>query len=314
MKENEILAPYTSFRIGGPARYFVKVQNRDELTETIRLAEIKKFPYFILGQGTNLLVSDEGFKGLIIKNETSTIRLAGVVGVTTKRKKGSLTKNVFLEVDSGVAINRLVRYTIDQKLAGLEEFLGQPGTVGGAVYINAHNIKGKIFFGDKILSAKVFTLAKGIENVSQDYFNFNYDQSVLMKNRVAVIAVTIQLESIKESDNLWQKAKKAQEYRNKTQAKGFSAGCIFRNIPRIEAIRLTTPQYTTSAGYLIDSSGLKGVSCGQAFISPEHANFIINRGSAKASDVLELINLIKGKVLKKFRLQLTPEIVLLGEF
>jgi len=305
----EPLAKYTSLRLGGPADYFLKVKRREELEKAVSQAHLYKIPFFILGGGTNVLFNDEGFPGLVIKNEMSDIKLIGLKGESLKDgKKGTAINTVYLDVDSGVGVNRLVRYSLDQGLSGLEYFLGQPGTVGGAIWINAHNMAKKRFFGDIIVAATLFNLDKGLIKVPHDYFKFGYDKSSVQKTQEIILSAVCSF-SRGNKEKLWEIARETLEYRSKTQPAGyFSAGCIFRNIKKSEAIRLATPEFTLSAGFLIESVGLKGKTAGAASISPTHANFIVHKGQAKSSDVLKLINLAREKVFAKYHLRLETEI------
>lgn len=308
----EPLWKYSSFHIGGVADLFYKAQTVEELHNIIILARTLEIPFFVISGGTNLLISDNGFRGLVIKNDSKNIRLAGIRG----GKNMNITKisTVYLEVDSGVGINRLVRYTLDQGFIGLEAFLGQPGCVGGAVWINAHNMSMGKYFGDSIYSAKLLDSKNEIKEVTHSYFKFSYDQSIIQKTKDIVLSVNLNL-TTGDKEKSWKLAQDALEYRRKSQPSGkFTSGCTFRNISTSEAIRLATPNYTTSAGYLLDSLGMKGYRLGGAYLSTEHANFIINDGSAKAADVWKIIKLAKKKVKEKYNINLHEEIVLIGDF
>ena len=312
---NELLFKYTSFRLGGPADLFYRAKTTLELTNAVKQTTDLGISCFVMGGGTNILVSDKGYRGLVVKNDTSNIFVIGSRGGKFKNKtKNSQIEKIFLEVDSGVGVNRLVRYTLDQGFVGLEYFLGQPGTVGGAVWINAHNMNMGKYFGDFVVGAKIFNPKNGIMIVDGQYFRFGYDTSSIQKNSDLVISVILQL-GTGDKKKLWKTAKQAYEYRTKTQPKGvYSSGCTFRNISKSTAIRLSTPQYTCSAGYLLDSCKLKGIKKGHAQFSGEHANFIIHQGEATTSDVLELIKLAKTQVKKKYKIDLDLEIVIVGEF
>lgn len=304
---NEPLWKYTSLHIGGIADFFFKAKTSEDLIQAVRAARKLKTPFFILGGGTNTLVGDKGFRGLIIKNETSRIKLAGLRG-------GKKLHTAYLEVDSGVGINRLVRFTLDQGLSGLEVFLGQPGSVGGALYINAHNMRLGKFIGDFVQAAKILTRDGNILEVNQAYFQFGYDESSLQKSKDIVISVFFKLE-VGNKDFLWQKAQEVLEYRRKTQPQGvFSSGCTFRNIEKSDAIRIATPKYTQSAGFILENLGLKGKKCGNAHFSSYHANFITHTGAATAVDMLELINLAKIQAKKKYGIALKEEVIKIGEF
>lgn len=307
------LSPFTNWRIGGPADFFVEISSKRELEEALAEARKRSVPYFILGGGTNILVSDVGFRGMVIKNTMKDIVIAGFKGKIGTKGSGTV-RHVFVRADAGVLTNRLVRYACDQAFSGLENFLGQPGTVGGATYINAHNMNKHDFFGDHVVEAEILTPGGELKMVPASYFKFGYDENTIQKTGDVVISVVVALtqESDKKAE-IWKKAEDAMNYRHTTQPKGFpTAGCTFRNISLGDALRIGTPDHTRSAGFLIDACGLKGKQIGHAKISPEHANFILNTGGATAADVTELIDLAKTRVKKKFGVVLHEEIVLVG--
>lgn len=309
VKPNELLSSYTTLRIGGLGEFFIVAKTQDELVKAIKAALEMKLPYTVLGGGTNVLISDEGVKGLVIRNETKDIKMIGMTGIKKARDILDSQKTVFLEIDSGVGVNRLVRYVLDEGLSGLETFLGQPGTVGGAVYMNAHNMKWGTFFGDTIKAAKIITQKGEIKSVDASYFKFGYDSSSLQKSRDVLLSVIITL-STSDKDELWKIGNEVAEYRRSTQPWGvLSAGCTFQNIKKSDAMRIPTPLYTTSAGYLIESIGLKGTRIGGASVSLEHANFIVVEPQTKSSDVVQLIQLITRKVYSKYHVRLKPEVV-----
>lgn len=309
------MALYTSFKIGGPADLFYRAKTIQELVTAIKAANKLSIPYFILGGGTNILVSDKGIRGLVIKNDTNKITLAGIRG----NKDASQTKTrirfhtAFIKAESGVMVNRLVRFTLDEGFGGLEPFLGQPGTVGGAVFINAHNMKMGKYFTDVLVEAKILNKRRQIVDVPVDYFKFGYDQSLIQKTGEIILSVMLKL-TVNQKDVIWEKAQEALNYRTTSQPMGkFSAGCIFKNIPLSDAMRLGTPNHTRSAGFLIECVSLKGMKVGQAQISSQHANFIVNLGKASESQVSELIDLVEKKVKNKFGVSLEKEIVFVGE-
>lgn len=315
IKMDEPLWKYSTFRLGGSADVFYQANTSNELISAIATAKKLKIPFFIFGGGTNILVGDRGFRGLVIRNNTNSIKLIGLRG--GKMKRSSKTADIysaFLEVDSGVAINRLVRYTVDQGFSGLQFFLGQPGSVGGAVYINAHNMRVGMYFGDCIESVKLLDAEGEVKSVPKNYFRFGYDYSIIQKTHEIVIRVILKM-ARGDKTLLWKEAQESLSYRQKSQPLGImSAGCIFRNISTSDAVRIATPEYTCSAGYLIEQAGLKGKQVGGAKFSDNHANFIINTGSAKSADVLKLIALAKQKVKEKYQVDLQEEVILVGDF
>lgn len=256
IQKNISLAQYTTFKIGGPAKYFVVVENNDDLVKAVEFAKSKKLPFFILGGGSNILVSDKGFNGLVI---------------LTNNKQVKVDNNV-IKADAGVKLSDLVKISIDNNLTGLEWAIGIPGTIGGAVKVNASA------FGSNISE-----LVKDIKKKDN-------------------IIISVELEMKKGNKKESQKIiKKYSEYRKEGQPLEYpSAGCIFRNI------------LNQGAGRLIDQAGLKGTKIGDAMISEKHANFIINLNNAKSKDVKDLIKLIKKTVKEKFDIELEEEIQYLG--
>lgn len=312
---NESLKKYSTFRVGGPADIFVRVRSSAELEKVLVLASESDIPYFVIGGGTNLLISDEGFRGIIVKNESQGIRFAGLAGERNRKGNGSPSREaVFLDVESGVSVNRLVRYSIEQGLSGLQAFLGQPGSIGGGLYINAHNVGKKKYLGDALYRARIITPRGKVIMVDRTYFRFGYDKSTLQKSRETVLSAVFVF-SRGDRQNLWEEAQESLEYRKKTQPYGvFTSGCTFRNISKSDAMRISTPEFTCSAGYILDSIGFKNKRLGDAYFSPHHANFIINGGSATAGEIHELIRMAKQAVKKRYNIDLTEEIVLVGNF
>lgn len=311
IKINEPLAPYTTFKIGGPADLFFVATNQEELVSIISEARKLKIPMFILGGGSNILIGDRGIRGLVIKNNTREIRIAGMKGKVTS---GTREGKVYVEAQSGVLFNSLVRFAIEEGLGGLEMHLGLPGTVGGALYMNSKWTKPESYVGDVVYQATILTPKNEIQAVPASYFHFGYDTSTVQKSGDIVLSVIFGLHPEKK-EHLWDSANKSIAYRRETQPQGvFTPGCTFQNLTKAAALAIPTPEHTTSAGFLIDHAGLKGVSIADAQISPQHANFIINRGKATASDVVQLIEKAKAQVKKQFGVELKEEIIRVGEF
>jgi len=290
---------HTTFKIGGPADLFYEVYEEKELVNAVRLARELSIPVFILGGGANILVSDKGIRGLVIKNKASKVRIVGLKG---KGKVFSINE-VYVEAESGALINQLVRFCIDESLEGLEFLLSVPGTIGGALMINAHFRPDKDeFIGNRLYQARLLTPSNKVVQVDKDYFNFGYDQSSLQHSGDILLAATFCL--VKgNKEKIWAKALAGVQKRQETQPVGIAcSGCIFRN-PEGQA-----------AGYLLEKAGLKGLQIGQACFSDKHANFILNLGDATAKDVLELIRIAKANVKKKFGIDLKEEIFYVGDF
>ncbi len=290
-KVNEPLLRHSWYKIGGPAELFFSIQSSQKesvkveeiLTKLIKFTQENKIPFYIIGGGSNILASEEGFKGLIIKFQNNNI---------------SHTEDI-LEADAGVQISQLVKYTIDHNLSGLEHWATLPGSVGGAIYGNAgcHGLETK----DIIKSAKVFnpeTLE--VEVYSAEDLMLSYRNSIFKiepKGKI-ILSGKFKIHKGKISKEEQEELKeKLSNSRNKTQPKGFSSGCIFKN-----------PLPDKPAGMLIDQAGLKGKVIGKAQISDIHANFFLNKGGATYKDIKSLIELAQKEVKDKFNIELETEV------
>jgi UDP-N-acetylmuramate dehydrogenase len=287
IKKDIALSDYTTFKIGGPAKYFYVAESQEELLKAISLAKELNLPFFVLGGGSNLLVSDQGFDGLVIKNQCSNLEV----------------QDNYIFVESGVLLNHLVSISMENSLGGLEWGGGIYGTVGGAIRGNAGAFGEAI--GDVVKEVEVFNVETGeIEKLSQSDCQFAYRESVF-KKRKNLIILSVKLELIKnnneEAEINKQKMINYMLNRKNTQPLSFpSAGCIFKNPADV------------SAGHLIDECGLRGKIINDVQVSEKHANFIINLGEGSASDVMQLIDIIKKAVKDKFNIQLEEEIQYLG--
>ncbi len=311
VKENELMARHTTFKIGGPADFYIEAKTADELTQIVKVARRNSIPLFVFGGGSNILVGDKGIRGLVVKNVTNTITIAGAKGSIVA---GQSQGKVFVEADSGVSINKLVRFTIEEGLAGLEMQLGLPGTVGGALYMNSKWTHPEGYVGDAVYQAIIVGKDGQTKIVPKSYFQFAYDTSILQKSQDIVVKVIFTL-THKDKKSLWDSANASISYRRESQPQGvFSPGCTFRNISKAQSLLVPTPNHTTSAGFLVDHAGLKGETIGDAMISHVHANFIINKGKATADDVVSLIEKARVKVKDQFGVILEEEIVYVGEF
>ena len=282
---DEPLANLTTFGIGGPAQCVVYPENLNELSTLLKYAYDNKIPAIFIGSGSNLLVWDEGFNGFVISLRKTFNKL-------------SISPQSSIVVQSGVMLGTMVKEALKKKICGLESLIGVPGTVGGALIMNAGA------FGREISTyfeeAKTITLEGDIKIYSKQDVQFSYRSSTFPINEILIEAT---LKCKKGSpDKILKDRKIASEGRKTTQPLKFrSAGTIFKN-----------PSDTLAAGYLIDEAGLKGISHGGASISEKHANFIVNMGGATAADVFYLIKLAKQKVAAKFNINLELEVKLIG--
>lgn len=274
IRYNEPLAKHTSFHIGGRAEVFITPRNLVQLSQIYRVCCQKKIPIHILGKGTNLLVSDRGVRGVVLKPDWM-----------NRERKGNK-----IAVSPAYPLARLVQESVMMGLSGLEPLVGIPGSVGGAVVMNAGGKYGQI--ADVVKSVKVVTKDGRIKTVNRIRFAYRWSD---LKGRL-VSEVTLQLKPATPAAVSSRIRAILNEKRQTQPLADWSAGCVFTNPARY------------SAGALIDKTGLKGMTIGGAKISTKHANFIVNTGEAKASDIAKLINIIKRTVRKKFGVNLQLEI------
>ncbi|MBI4035132.1 MAG: UDP-N-acetylmuramate dehydrogenase [Candidatus Chisholmbacteria bacterium] len=313
VKLSEPLSQHTYFKIGGPADAFFEALTTADLVKAIRLCLKYHLPYFVLGSGSNILVGDKGFRGLVIKNRADTVKTLGFQGKISARQPQ--VNRAVIEATSGTLLNKLVRFTIEAGLGGLEVFLSVPGTVGGAIYNNSHYRPEKNeFIGLLLHQATLLDVTGNLKQVDQAYFRFGYDYSILQHTHETLIKASFSLKS-SDKHQLWQTATNLVRRRNDRQPIGIAcSGCTFKNFSYADALRLATPNHTQSSGYLVDQAGLKNLELGKARVSPVHAAFIENTGGATAQEVLKIIDTIKQEVFKKFAVNLELEIFLVGEF
>ena len=289
------LASLTTFEIGGPADELVEVSGADAAASACARLRLSGTSITFLGGGSNVLVSDRGVRGAVVRFH----------GGRISREAPDVVR-----VEGGVSVNGLVRWCIGHGLGGFEAWAGTPGTLGGAVYGNAH-FQGRLM-SEVVRRACLLTPAGDIVIEPVERLGFAYDMSRLQTTGEALLWVEI---GVHEADPaaLRTIAKESLTFRKRTQPLALpSAGCIFQN-PEDQRERLPEG-VPCSAGALIDRVGLKGEKRGGARISPVHANFFVNEGGATAGDVVALIDEARRRVKDTFGIELREEIVRLGDF
>ena len=288
---DEPMSRHTTFRIGGPADALITVKTEQEIRNLVLWAGERDYPVVILGAGSNLLVRDGGIRGL-------TLKLAGdfeVIQLIPQANGSGAT------VRSGAAVllRRLAKYAIDEGLAGLSFGLGIPGTVGGALRMNAGAWGGCM--ADSTSSIRVLDRRGEVVSRDREQLRFSYRRLELEEGAI-ILSSQFKLLS-KDHKALQQEAVRMQKRRKATQPLSLpSAGSVFRN-----------PLEEKPAGELIDQAGMKGLRVGGAEVSTVHANFIVNRGHAKASDVLTLMSQIQEAIHERFGVALEPEVTIIGQ-
>lgn len=292
LEKDKLLAPFTTYQIGGPADLFVEVHTIDELVHALLEARRKDIPFFLLGCGANILVTDKGFRGLIIRNLAN---------------KVTFLDNGRVLAESGSTVAYLIEQCRNRELSGFEHFVGIPSTIGGAIWQNLHFLSADrqrtLFIEEIVQSGRILTEEGHRRTVKVDYFQFGYDRSILQKCQDIVLDVTFQLtpkrkeeiQIVIDNNTAWRNAKQPQ------LSECPSCGSVFKKIKDI------------GAGRLVEQAGLKGTRIGNAEVSKKHANFIVNTGNARATDVLQLIRYVQEEVKRKLGYTLETEITIIGE-
>jgi UDP-N-acetylmuramate dehydrogenase len=292
---DQTLAPFTTFKIGGPADLFYEARTADELAAAVMTARKIGLPHFVLGLGANILVGDRGFRGLVIRNVA---------------RSHEFYSDGRLRTDSGAVMKDLIQEAVRLGWSGLEHYVGIPSTVGGAIWQNLHFLspaperERTMFIAEVFESCDILSEEGERKSVDAAYVGFGYDDSVFHHRKDIVLAVTFQLQRgdpavmhrILQENLSWRGAKHPWlEWHP-------SAGSIFKKIEGV------------GAGRLVDQCGLKGKRIGDAQISHIHANIMVNLGKATARDVRELIALAQNAVEERFKVHLDVEIGFIGEF
>ena len=301
LRRDEILAPYTTFRIGGPADLYYRASSADELAAAVTAARELEVPFFLLGLGANILIGDRGVRGLVIHNRAARVAIdSGAIDSDMGR----------VTAESGAVIfPDLIDRTIDAGLSGLEHYAGIPSSVGGALWQNLHFLsppperERTMFIEEVTQGALILTEEGETKRVDRDYFEFGYDDSILHHRRDVVLEAVFDLtpgdparmREIVEANLGWRRE------RHPPLDTEPSAGSIFQKIEGV------------GAGRLIDQCGLKGTTIGGAMVTHRHANIFINRGHATAADVHRLIDHVQAVVERETGYRLQVEISFIGE-
>ena len=282
----EPMASHTTFRIGGPADYFVMPENTDELAGVLKLCKEENVPYFILGNGSNLLVGDKGFRGVVIQLYKNFDGVE-ISGTTVKAKAGAMLIRVAKEAGKA-------------GLAGLEFASGIPGTIGGAMVMNAGAYGGEM--KDVVTEVTVLTKEGEVKTLTGDQMNFRYRGSVVEDEGYIVLEAVMELKEGCLEDIQARMDELSVQRRTKQPIEFPSAGSTFK---RPEGY---------FAGKLIQDAGLRGYRVGGAQVSEKHCGFVINAGNASAADVMQLMKDVSDKVQAAFGVPLEPEVKRIGEF
>ena len=283
VKVNEPMSLHTSWQVGGPADYFLNPVDLDELIKIVRFRKKNDLPLYVMGNGTNLLVRDGGIRGMVVN--------IGPAFCYTRQEDEKLVAG------AGTPMTYMAGSAAEKGLGGLEFCVGIPGSLGGAVIMNAGSFGG--YIGERVQSVKLVTYDAEVINLGQDELSFSYRTSNLPGRGIVVEAVL----QLKQGDR--EESMKMMEHflseRSRRHPDLPSAGSVFRNMPG------------QPAGKIIEETGCKGMKAGGAEVSCKHANFIVNTGEATAADIIGLIEQVKQMVKEDCGLELQPEVKIIGE-
>ena len=284
---NEPMKKHTSFKIGGNADFFVSVKTIEELKQALFYAKQKQIPITIIGNGTNILVSDSGIRGIVIKIDIQHFDIE--------------EENDYVEISvgSGNKMMALATQLKNREISGLEQLSGIPGTIGGAIYMNA-GAYGKEM-KDIVISTKCMNMKGEIFELSNEEQKFEYRSSVFNTKEYIILEAKLKLKKGKKEDIELQMNEYLNQRKEKQPLEYPSAGSTFKRQEGIITAKL------------IDECGLKGYKIGGAMVSEKHAGFIVNTGDATAKDVLELIKYVKDEVYKKYGVKIEEEVKIVGE-
>ena len=288
IKLNEPMSKHTSFKTGGIAEYYIKAENIKQIKNVVKYARENNIPLHIIGNGSNILVSDKGVKGIILKISLEKIEIK------------LEDEDVIVNVGAGVKIMALAQKLLQQSITGFEELSGIPGTIGGAIKMNA-GAYGKEM-KDIVISTLYMDDEGNILELTNEEQEFSYRHSTFFENNYIILETKLHFKK-GNSNEIKEKMDKCLIQRNEKQPTEFpSAGSTFKR----------GKDYITAK--LIDDCGLKGYSIGGAQVSEKHAGFIINKGNATSQDIFNLIIYVKQEVFKKFKIKIKEEIEYIGEF
>ncbi|HBR70763.1 TPA: UDP-N-acetylenolpyruvoylglucosamine reductase [Candidatus Dependentiae bacterium] len=290
------------FAIGGPAEFFAEPTTGDEFAQAVNYAREKELETTIIGLGANMLISDEGIKGLVIRPQLKKI---------IHELKG---EDVFVTAEAGVTIEEIINYCLDHQLVGLEEFSGIPGTIGGSVFINIHYFQYNLH--QFMISGQILEKETGkILDVDRDWFQFGYDQSKLHEKKHYLINATFKLKKVSEIDAAYAKGRSIEIIRHRITRYPYkgTCGCFFRNFHENEVALEINGKKMIYTSYYLDKLGIKGeLSVGGARVSHQHANMIVNSGNATAQDVINLARKMQELVQKNYGILPQAECQFLG--
>lgn len=301
--QNIALSDKNWFKTGGPARFFCEPKNNIDFQNALKFANFHNLEVFILGQGANVLINDDGFNGLVIRPALNDISIMEYDG-----------DNSLVKAGAGVEFQKLIDYCLENNLSGLEEFSGIPGTVGGSIFINIHYFE--YLLSQFLVSAEIIEKSTGkIISVNNNWFNFGYNYSNLHKKNHYVLSAKFKLKKMSIEEKFYAKGRSYEIIRHRAKRYPTSGTCgsFFRNFFEDEITLQQNKKKIIYVAYYLDKIGIKGtLAVGNAVVSYQHANMIVNTGNAKTKDIIALAKKMQELVYKNFKIIPQPECQLIG--
>ena len=297
------LADKTWFKVGGPARFFCEPTSAAEFHQAVAWAQEQRLAVFVLGEGANILISDAGFDGLVIRPALRNILI-----------HDGAEQSVMVTAEAGVSLPDLITFCLDKNILGLEEFSGIPGTVGGSVYINLHYFE--FLLSQFLVSAQVVNRQTGqVQTMTNDWFNFGYNQSTLQAKEWYLLDATFKLRRCSDLEAAYARGRRIEIIRHRVSrypAKN-TCGSFFRNFHNDEVTVESNGKKMIYVAYYLDKIGVKGtLSVGGAVVSYQHANMLVNKGNATSADLVQLARAMQELVRQQFGITPQPECILVG--
>jgi UDP-N-acetylmuramate dehydrogenase len=300
ISHNIPLADKNWFKTGGNAKFYAEPTTAQEFADALLYAKENFLEIFVLGEGANILISDDGFDGLVIRPQLNAIAFD--------------LKNNTVTAGAGVSVPNLINVCLDHKLSGLEEFSGIPGTVGGSVYINIHYYQ--FLLSDFLCGAQVIEKSTGaILNVTPEWFAFGYNFSTLHESNYYLVSATFQLQPLTDLETAYARGRQTEiiRHRNKRYPLERTCGSFFRNFFKEEYMLAQNAAQVPYVAYYLDKVGVKGVlRSGGAVVSYLHANMIVTEPGATTTDVINLVKEMQSLVQKNFGILPQNECQLIG--
>ena len=303
IQTNISLADKNWFKTGGSAHYFAQPKTAQEFADALAFAREQTIPIFVLGQGANILISDAGFAGLVIQPSIQDIVISQEIG-----------SQVIVTMGAGLSVSDAIEWCLEQNISGLEEFSGIPGTIGGSVFINLHYYE---FLLEHFLvhATVINTKTMQISLVTKDWFKFGYNESTLQTHEYLLVDATFNLKKISELETAFARGRRTEiiRHREKRYPSKNTCGSFFRNFLPHEVTLESAGKKVIWVAYYLDKVGIKGtLRVGDAIVSHQHANMIVNLGNATSTDIINLAKTMQEMVYQEFGITPQAECRLIG--